>query len=220
MYKRGIKKIIMKTVGEFISRQWIMSLTFSKETIAKVTAENDPVRFAAIYSALNTIKKENIEGSFAECGVWKGYLSRFIHSLFPGKKWYLFDTFSGFDKRDEGCENDRRFRDTSLQGVMEFIGNLDNVVFRQGYFPKTAEGLEGETFSFAMLDFDKYEPTLAALEFFYPRVSKGGYIFVHDYNSPESDWACKRATDKFMAGKVEKVIELPDRFGSVVFRKL
>lgn len=71
-----------------------------------------------------------------------------------------------------------------------------------------------------MIDFDKYDPTMAALSFFYDRVNPGGYVFVHDYNSPESGWACSKALNLFLKDKPEKPIGLPDAGGSAVFRKL
>ena len=71
-----------------------------------------------------------------------------------------------------------------------------------------------------MLDVDIYVPTVAAREFFYPRLSSGGYLFVHDYDSPESDNAMQRALGGFLPGKPEKVLELPDEWGSAVLQKV
>jgi len=71
-----------------------------------------------------------------------------------------------------------------------------------------------------MLDLDIYVPTVAALELFYPRLSSGAYLFVHDYDSPESDYAMQRALGGFLPGKPEKALELPDERGSAVLRKV
>jgi O-methyltransferase len=71
-----------------------------------------------------------------------------------------------------------------------------------------------------MVDFNKYESTRAALDFFYPRMEHGGFVFVHDYNSPESNWACARALDEFLADKSEKPVPIPDGWGTAVFRKI
>jgi O-methyltransferase len=38
-----------------------------------------------------------------------------------------------------------------------------------------------------LFDADKYDVAMAAFEFFYPRLSPGGYFFLHDFNSSESD---------------------------------
>lgn len=38
-------------------------------------------------------------------------------------------------------------------------------------------------------------------------------------NNPESNWACNRAVNEFMHGKPEKIIEIADEWGTVLFRK-
>jgi O-methyltransferase len=96
---------------------------------------------------------------------------------------------------------------------------VNGVVFRPGYFPDSAAGLEEEVFSLVMLDVDLYKPTLAGLTFFYPRLSPGGYLFIHDYTNVESDHAVSRATEEFMADKPEALIESPDMWGTVILRR-
>lgn len=185
-----------------------------------VISSKDPIRYAMIALAIDTIKKDRIDGSFAEVGVYKGETSRIIHALDPGRSFYLFDTFEGFPSSDLEVGSDSRFQDTSVEIVKDVIGDMNNIILRKGYFPETAKGLEDETFSFVMLDLDLYKPTLAGLEFFYPRVRTGGYIFAHDYNSPESNHAVSRAVDEFLKDKPEKAIGVPDKWGSVMFRKV
>ena len=51
-------------------------------------------------------------------------------------------------------------------------GNL-NLILHPGYFPDTAEKVSNEKFALVNLDADLYQPTKAALEFFYPRLSPG-----------------------------------------------
>lgn len=187
-----------------------------------ISRTGDPVRYASINLALSRIEREGIPGSIAEVGVWKGVTSKFIHSHASERSLHLFDTFSGFpesDLQNSQSSDTTRFRDTSLERVKRKLGNTTNVIFHVGYFPETAAGLESERFALVMIDVDLYKPTVAALEFFYPRLERGGYAFLHDYNSPESDHAVRRAVDPFLSDKVEQLIELPDRWGSVVFRK-
>ena len=63
------------------------------------------------------------------------------------------------------------------------------------------------------LDVDLYRPTHAGLELFYPLVSKGGFIVVHDYNA----WpGARKATDDFLAGRPEVAVPMPDKSGSAV----
>src|SRR5262249_25534873 len=151
----------------------------------------------------------------------QGATSRFLMRCAPARRLYLFDTFEGFplEDREPANRNDPRFQDTSPERVLRALGAVENVFVRQGRFPDTATGLEAERFAFVLLDLDVYAPTLVGLEFFYPRLAPGAYAFVHDFNSPESNQACRRAVTEFMADKPEKPVELPDVWGSVVFRK-
>jgi O-methyltransferase len=190
--------------------------TYSKETARRIARSGDRVRYASLALALQSIEREAVPGALAELGVWRGFTSTFMHLQAPARTLYLFDTFTGFP---EGDESDARFRHTTIEFVRRRIGDCSNVVFRAGIFPETVRGLGSEAFALVVLDADKYAPTLAGLEFFYPRVSRGGYVFIHDYNSPESDWAVSRAVRQFLTGKPEQVIEIPDNWGSTVFRK-
>jgi O-methyltransferase len=203
-----------------LARDWFLTPYLAPDDRKMIVGTGDPVRSGAFFLALQQLETQKIDGAFAECGVYKGSLSRFLHALAPERRLFLFDTFQGFDRRDSRTEGDERFRDTSAEKVMQTIGDARNIFIRKGFFPVTAQGLEAETFALVVVDFDKYEPIRAAIEFFYPRLAPGGYMFVHDYNNPESDWASSRALNEFLSGKPEKVITIPDAWGSALFRKL
>ena len=190
----------------------------NNQLLESTAISNNPLRYAMITLAIQRIHKDNIPGSFAELGVFRGETGEIINRLSRGRPFFLFDTFSGFATADEPRQDDR-FRDTSEDLVRQRLGNTSNLNFRVGYFPDTAVGLENETFAFVMLDMDKLKPTVAALEFFYPRLSRGAYLFAHDYNSSESDWAVSKAVDAFLRDKPEKLVEMPDIGGSILFRK-
>jgi len=131
---------------------------------------------------------KDIQGCVAECGVFQGEFAKEINRVFPTKKLYLFDTFTGFDVRDVEIEQDNQYSEsgeghlniTSEDIVISKLPHPNMCIIRKGYFPETAEGIDKE-FCFVNLDFDLYNPTLAGLEYFYPRMVKGGIILVHDY---------------------------------------
>ncbi len=174
--------------------------TYSEKIGRMISWSNDRVRHATMALALERIRSESIPGSIAELGVYRGYVSRFLHEQMP--------------------ERDNRFRNTSVEIVKERLKNLDNVEFRIGLFPDTARGLEHETFSFVLFDADKYDVAMASFAFFYPRLSRGGYFFLHDFNSNESDWGVSKAARDFLRGKPESIVEIPDICGTALFRKL
>ncbi len=218
---KGISKANLRWLKfSGLSKEWLMKPYLNRQQRRMIVLSGDPIRYGTIFLSLEQVQKQGIPGHLAECGVYKGALSKFIHSIIPERPLFLFDTFQGFDSRDSNTNSDNRFSDSSVEMVLQTIGDANNVKIRKGFFPETASGLEEERFAFVMIDFDKYEPTLAALEFFYPRVNMGGFIFVHDYNSPESGWACSKALNGFLADKPEKPIGIPDSWGTALFRKI
>ena len=192
--------------------------TYPPQVERRIEQYHDDVRYSTIALSISRLEIENIEGAFAEVGVYQGATSSFIHQQAPERDFYLFDTFKGFPGEEN--TNDHRFRDTSQGAVSQFLGHSPRLHFRKGFFPETAVGLENITFSFVMLDVDLYQPSLDVLSFFYPRLARGGYFFMHDFNSPESNYAIARSSKEFMADKPELLIELPDFSGSALFRKI
>ncbi len=195
--------------------------TYDLELNRSLTLAGDYFRYATIGLALQRVLHQNIEGNLAEVGVYRGEMSTWIHKVAPDRRLYLFDTFEGFPTEDlePGARGDDRFSDTTVETVLERFGHSMTVSIRKGYVPDTFRGLENQQFAFVLLDLDLYRPTSASLEFFYPRLSRGGYIFVHDYNSPESNSACKRALDEFMTDKPELIVEIADEWGTALLRR-
>ena len=65
----------------------------------------------------------------------------------------------------------------------------------EGWFEQTLQSAAAEIERVAILhvDADYYEPVKLALETFYPKLSKGGYVIVDDYFSYVG---ARRATDE------------------------
>jgi hypothetical protein len=170
---------------------------------------------------------EDVSGDFAELGVYKGNSARVLRDALeqtdPSRRLHLFDTFGGFDSRDlsgvDAGAPTTMFSDTSLESVRHFVGGDGVCIYRPGYFPESASSIDPATsFALVHLDCDLYEPTRAGLEFFYPRLSPGALVVIHDYSSP--DWpGTTEAVDKFLADKPERLVLLPDHHGSAVFRR-
>lgn len=195
--------------------------TFDQEINKRIFLNYDYYRYATLGLAATTVNKENIPGAFAEIGVYKGEMSRFLAPFCEGRKFYLLDTFGGFPEEHlEGRGKDERFRDTNEAVVRGYFKDKPNVKVVKGMVPGTLSRIQDEKFAFVLLDLDLYPPTVGSLEFFYPRMSRGGYIVLHDYNNPESDQAVKRALDEFLKGKPELPVEIGDAWGSVIFRKI
>lgn len=154
----------------------------------------DYVRSRTLELIAEMIERDNIDGSLAEVGVYKGHFSGQMNALLPSRKLYLFDTFEGFDESDKkrdnesgfisGCDFvDKAFKDTNIDLVLSKMITPDMCVVKKGYFPESADNIE-DTFALVSLDCDLYEPMYAGLEYFYPRLAKGGFMMLHEYNCP------------------------------------
>ncbi|MGB7136269.1 MAG: TylF/MycF/NovP-related O-methyltransferase [Acidobacteriaceae bacterium] len=218
--KGDVRVAVRKVANVMNIRRPMLFPTYPEAIADFIERYHDDVRYASVALAVQRVLQEDIEGAFAELGVYRGTTSAFLHRLAPARRLYLFDTFAGFPAEALAAKKDDRFSDTSEEAVAECIGDLQNISFRKRYFPATSSGLETQRFAFVMLDFDLYQPALDAFAFFYPRLARGGYFFMHDFNSPESDDAISRAAREFLRDKPELLVEIPDRYGSAVFRKV
>jgi len=153
----------------------------------------------------------DIEGDIAEVGVYKGGSARIIcEARSSSKSVYLFDTFEGLPyvvDKDIDEEYKKGHGATSFDATKEYLAEYDNVYFYKGIFPHTASSVKDKVFSFVNIDVNVYRSTLDCLEFFWPRMSRGGIILSHDYTHK----GVKKAFDEFFKDKPEVVIKL---FGS------
>lgn len=181
----------------------------------------DKTRFYIWWLQNERLKSDKIPGAFAEVGVYKGNSAAILHALDPDRELYLFDTFTGFPASDLEGETGvaatyttDNFVDADAGPVLAKFDNSEKIHLQKGYFPETAKGLEEKRFALVNLDADLRKPTKAALEFFYPRLTPGGVIFIHDYNYK---WeGIVSAVNEFVQKIPEGLIMAPDIDGTVM----
>lgn len=185
-------------------------------------------RIASLEVAAREIYDKGIGGAVAEAGVYQGGFASYINRFFNDRKLYLFDTFEGFSardieverKKDYSLRNAGHFGDTSVEQVISNMPFKDNVIVKKGYFPDTADGLD-EKYCFVSLDLDLYQPIKAGLEYFYPNLVGGGYIFIHDCNIGHINYSGARAA---LLEFVEKIkvgyVMLPDNRTAVIAKQI
>lgn len=202
--------------------------------------KRDYVRYRTIELLLLKIHKEKILGDVAEVGVYLGATASLINKILPDRTLFLYDTFSGFDTRDldielknndvsneildalDNCDASKVVQ-TPEDYVINILPNPNTAVLRKGYFPETIGNEAENKFAFVSVDCDLYKPILASLEFFYPRLTSGGYIIIHDYHS-ETMFGAKRAVEEFEQHLNSNGIKLAkffvtDLYGSLVITK-
>lgn len=129
---------------------------------------------------------KDLPGDAAEVGVLKGGSAYLAASIFSDKHVYLFDTFEGLTDDVVDSEKDKHvvgaFSNTTLEHVQNLFKDMSNVSIHVGVFPKeNSEVVEDVKFCYVHLDCDVYYSVKEGLNFFYPRMVKGGIIILDDY---------------------------------------
>jgi hypothetical protein len=151
---------------------------------------------------------EKLDGELAEVGVSRGGSARLICEVKGRRTLHLFDTFAGLPRPGYDDANtvfwEGQFA-SNLEEVRSYLKGYSNVCFYKGLFPETATAIADRKFCFVHLDVDLYQATRAGLEFFYPRMVRGGILISHDYDSA----GVRAAVDEYFADKEELVLLQP-----------
>jgi O-methyltransferase len=184
----------------------------------------DYVRYSTLGLCYEEIIRRQVEGSIAELGVYKGDFAKRLNSLFPHRNIYLFDTFQGFNETDVEVEKDNRFSegdqdfsDTSIESVLAKMKYPEKCIVKKGKFPDTATGVN-DSFCFVSIDADLFAPIFSGLQFFYPKLEKGGFIFIHDFNNDQYKGS-RQAVMEYCQEQGIGYIPIPDSCGTVVLTK-
>ena len=219
----------------FVATRRMLYDNKSETNVAHYAPLIDYVRYREIELLAEELKRAHVGGAIAEVGVEVGYTSKVLNRTFPNSKLYLYDSFDGFDEKAIEEEHQKfalprdfseRWRmrrpepDVCKQLVLRRLPHRENVIIRQGYFPSTAiENDKDVTFAFVLLDVDLYKTTLEGIEFFWPRLTNGGYLMVHDYNTDHLKGIHDAVADaEKKLGRFIRV-PIPDSGGSLVIQK-
>ncbi|MEA2179868.1 MAG: O-methyltransferase [Solirubrobacteraceae bacterium] len=184
----------------------------------------DYVRHATLHLVCQEIQTFDVPGAIGEVGVYQGDFSLLMSRGLPGRDVHLFDTFTGFDDRDVAQDAPLvdaflDFSGTDPESVRSRFDEPARTFTHVGYFPESASDVADDvTFAIASIDADLYAPILSSLQWFWERLSPGGYILVHDFNNAAFGGA-KNAVREFQAQSGASLVPVPDWGGTAVFAK-
>jgi O-methyltransferase len=176
---------------------------------------------AALQIILCARAASRLGGSMAEAGVFMGGSARLICAAKASVRLHLFDIFETLQlpalEADAPAIAEVRSHFGPIHGrrsrVETLLGPYPDVHFHEGFFPGTTKGLEQETFCFVHLDLDLEASTMAALEFFHPRMVAGGILIGDDYE----DEAVRQCFARYFCARPDTMVELP--WGQVMIIK-
>ncbi|WPU93553.1 TylF/MycF/NovP-related O-methyltransferase [Mucilaginibacter sabulilitoris] len=201
---------------------------FDKETLdtyhkVKPYTMTTPERIASLVNAVNYLVKNNIEGDFVECGVWRGgstmaAIDTLVKTGDKNREIYLYDTYEGMS---EPTEHDKVFTGTAadelmntsdkndptsvwcysaLEEVQKNVGTLNYPAGKVHYVKGKVEDSIPQTLpgkiALLRLDTDWYESTAHELKHLYPLLVPGGVIIIDDYGHWEG---ARKAVDEYIA---------------------
>jgi O-methyltransferase len=214
----ALARIVIDRTRDWLANRNILLIRYSSgqrtkdvERVSRLKSERDLLlSHGEACQLMNAARAtERVAGPAVEVGVFKGASARLLRDSIPvSKTLHLLDTFEGLPEVD--AVFDHRFArgefKTQYEEVSAYLSDLPNIRLHKGLFPaETGRSIEDLTFSFVHLDVDLYQGTLDSLNFFYPRMSRGGIIVSHDFRSADG---VDRAFREFFAGKPEPVVEL------------
>jgi len=179
------------------------------ENFPKYVKRQNMTRFLVLYEIFKKIL--TVKGSIIECGVNQGYgimswtkLSAIMEPVNLTRRIYGFDTFEGFPSMSTMDRSDSSnhvvvgdlaadtFEEltelTKIHDTTRFLGHIPKVKLIKGdavkTIPKFIDDHPHLVVSLLYLDFDLYEPTKIALEYFVPRMPKGAIIAFDELDNP------------------------------------
>jgi hypothetical protein len=180
-------------------------------------------RMYALYKGVEYVIKNNIEGDFVECGVWKGGSSMVIAKTLQkfgvtDRKIWMYDTYEGMseptenDKDNTGVSADILLAQSSKReatsvwcysGLEEVKSNLastgypvKNIEFVKGKVEDTIPNtMPSEPIALLRLDTDWYESTKHELNYMFPLLQSAGVLIIDDYGHWEG---AKKAVDEYL----------------------
>lgn len=184
-------------------------------------------RLDNLQACVEEIINNQVPGDLIETGVWRGGACIFMRAILKAyeikdRVVWVADSFEGLPEADpKQYPADKRIPFHTigyLKVPLEEVKNnfraydlLDNQVrFLRGWFKDTLPRAPIKKLAILRLDGDMYESTLDALKNLYPKLSKGGFLIIDDFDDID---ACKQAVlDYRKDNKIkEKIIKISSR---------
>jgi len=172
-------------------------------------------------------KIKDVPGAFVELGIFKGIsFVRFLayRQMLENnshRKFIGFDAFGVFPQATLDADRkmlkdfltsagDQSISEEQLSKVLQNKGVNKNVELVQGDINQTVPSFIDANpsiqFSMIHLDVDLYEPSVTALEYLYPRLSKGGILILDDYQIWDGE---SKAVDEYFQDTSIEIRKFP-----------
>lgn len=190
---------------------------FRAGVLASGSTHDPEVVHQRMYNATQFLRYSlDLSGDVVECGSFQGLSSyvfcnyiRLANPGFQGAGYHIFDSFEGLSQpsredmianQDYGEVGQPSFRAGAFRGSLETVkatlSDFPMIEYHPGWIPQSFENVPEKIYKFVHLDLDLYDPIKAAVEYFYPRMVKGGVMVIDEYGFPRWPGA-QKAMDEY-----------------------
>jgi O-methyltransferase len=175
----------------------------------------------------------SVRGDYVECGVYRGdmtwMVTENVNILSAGKRFFLYDTFSGLDPRFSSEADfpdaphlyalaNKQYKAPGIeQHVRQRFRDKEYIVVTKGVVPEVLDQTAPDQIAFLHLDLNSPRAESGALEVLFDRISTGGIVIFDDYG-----WKIfrkqKEAADAFMTARGQIILEMPTGQGVAIKR--
>lgn len=174
------------------------------------------------YCVRHTIKlADTSEYNFVECGVGDGVSAFFALREISGQKnaikkfsMHLYDSWMAMRKEglvESEMSHVGKYAQLSIEKTKRNLAEFnENVIYHQGYVPESFRNPPAapDSIVYLHIDLNSAKPTLDTLEFFLPKLVRGGVILFDDYG-----WTgyedTKHVADAYFKNKPGILMKLP-----------
>ncbi|MEK7090514.1 MAG: TylF/MycF/NovP-related O-methyltransferase, partial [Patescibacteria group bacterium] len=177
-------------------------------------------RYIAMWAASHA---KHLEGDYVECGVATGMTAMSVVDYIdfknmPDRKFYLFDTFRGLDKRFSTNQEYARYKDKysdSYEFIRDSFRQFPNVIIVRGAIPETLSKVDIKSISYLHIDMNCVMPEIGAVNYFWPKLETAAMVILDDYGWLKHKDQ-KRAMDEFALENKVKILTLPTGQGLMI----
>lgn len=169
-----------------------------------------------------------LRGDFVECGVNTGLFSlaicEYLNFNSIDKNFYLFDTFCGIPE-DQGLveetlkpsriERMNRMYYECYEVAQRNFSDFPRAVLVRGVVPDTLSTVPIDSVCYLSIDMNIVQPEIAAIEYFWPRLTPGAPVILDDYGW-EEHIAQREAMDEFASKNGTSILALPTGQGLLI----
>jgi hypothetical protein len=166
-----------------------------------------------------------LDGDFVECGVNTGAYSRavieYIDLTATGKTFYLLDTYEGLEpsliteeEKRAGIEKYLTHYENVYERVKETFKDFNTKIIK-GIVPYTLKECNADKICYLSIDMNTMEPEIAAANYFWDKIVKGGVVILDDYGFP-MHINQKLAFDAFAKERGQSILSLPTGQGIII----